>query len=253
MIDSVSSIMSAISMLGNAGRIGDLANADPAFLQLLQALAGPSTGTNGSLPGVALQAARGTEALAALPGVAVHDDAPAGASDSGPTAAPPETPPTLGKDQDSPTAALEMVLALMAALASPLQPWQASAPGDTEVKSIEATTSDGQVAAVTAPGDAAPSPSAGAIPSAEAPTAGQPALAMGDGQVTLAGLLAGGRQARASEQTGGGQAAQAGEAMTAVGGKTEIQPRPDEARPGESRPAALSLPTADAGSTEGTF
>lgn len=128
MIDSVSSLISAISMLGSAARAGSISGSSPVFLRLLKGLAVPLAGENSASTARDGEPAGAGETAASSTNTLPIEDLLSALAGQGSTAGEPAVSSDAKKDQDSTTAILEMMLALMGVGASPLQPWQISGP-----------------------------------------------------------------------------------------------------------------------------
>lgn len=127
MIDSIPSLVTAISAFKSPSSAGERATCDSAFLQLLEALAGSAVDANNASDS-ALQVMASVAAQGAEPGVGLLKEF-LSASDQNAEAG------SIGLVHDgksepgnSSTTAVEMILALLAAAASQLQPWQLKTP-----------------------------------------------------------------------------------------------------------------------------
>ena len=123
MIDSVSSLMSAIATPNNAGNLGDHAEGDPVFMNLLNAIAGSLNSPNSNL-GSTLQAAVLAAANEKLPECDLLGGINSAQREQSSGLGLDAIPAVGTKKDDNSLAAMEMVLALLSAAASRLQPWQ---------------------------------------------------------------------------------------------------------------------------------
>lgn len=123
MIDPMASLVSGMATLKGANAAADTAGCDPAFAQILAALSGLEASVNG-IPATDLESALCASVEAAMPGSAVLGELLA----ETPGQEAPEDLPALMPDKHkndgttSPGAGI--VLALLSALASQLQPWR---------------------------------------------------------------------------------------------------------------------------------
>ncbi len=120
MIDSVSSLLSVMSALGAGPAAAGPGEADPAFLELLQSLTG--AGTGGATAG-SLVSALGAAGLAGLSGIGPVGAEPAGGEETGGDRTEALAQPARS-DRETTALTMEMLMSLLAAATSPLQPWK---------------------------------------------------------------------------------------------------------------------------------